>query len=333
MNLRLLIDGIVQQTTILIAQLSTASGARSPLSHVADQVFFELAREIESQGVKKHVAADMFGLVLRSYQKKMQRLAQSSSMRDRTLWQAVLEFIETEQPTRARVFEQFRNEGEREVGAVLNDLVRSGLAFATGTGEGMVYGLTTDAVRERVLSQHDVESVSNLIWVKVFRGVAKRRTDLPSVLPVEADLAERALNELIATGRVTEVDGELRSTNFVVPLGSEQGWEAAILDHFRAVALAIGTKVRSGTGGSNESDRVGGSTFTFNLVRGHPFEAAVYDLLGRMRRDVQELWDRSSRYNEEHPLNPEDAFKVTFYLGQTVEELDDFPEVGGGEPS
>ena len=105
MNVRLLVDGIVRQTTILIAQLSTASGVRSPLAHVADQIFFDLAREIEAQGVKKHVAADMFGLVLRSYQKKMQRLAQSSSMRDRTLWQAILELIETEQPTRSRIFE------------------------------------------------------------------------------------------------------------------------------------------------------------------------------------------------------------------------------------
>ena len=50
MNLKLLIDGIVRQTTVLIAQLSTASGVRAPLAHVADQVFLSLAREIEAQG-------------------------------------------------------------------------------------------------------------------------------------------------------------------------------------------------------------------------------------------------------------------------------------------
>jgi hypothetical protein len=63
-NLRLVIDGIVRQTTVLIAQLSTTSGLRSPLAHVADQVFLELAREIEAQGVRRPVAADMFGLAL-----------------------------------------------------------------------------------------------------------------------------------------------------------------------------------------------------------------------------------------------------------------------------
>jgi hypothetical protein len=40
-NTKLLIDAIVHQTTVLIAQLSTASGIRAPLAHVADQVFFE----------------------------------------------------------------------------------------------------------------------------------------------------------------------------------------------------------------------------------------------------------------------------------------------------
>ena len=118
MNLKLLIDGIVRQTTVLLAQLSTASGVRSPLAHVADQVFLELAREIEAQGVRRQVVADMFGMALRSYQKKMNRLTESVSVRKRTLWEAMLEFVEHEQPTRARAIERFRHDGEREVAAV-----------------------------------------------------------------------------------------------------------------------------------------------------------------------------------------------------------------------
>lgn len=48
MDTKLLIDAIVRQTTVLIAQLSTAAGIRAPLAHVADQVFVALAQEIES---------------------------------------------------------------------------------------------------------------------------------------------------------------------------------------------------------------------------------------------------------------------------------------------
>jgi hypothetical protein len=50
MDTKLLIDGIVRQTTLLIAQLSTAAGIRAP-SHIADRVFLSLARQIEAQGV------------------------------------------------------------------------------------------------------------------------------------------------------------------------------------------------------------------------------------------------------------------------------------------
>lgn len=75
MESRHLIDAIVQQTTLLIAQLSTAAGIRAPLARLADQVFLELSRELEAQGVTRKVAADMFGLALRSYQKKIQRLS------------------------------------------------------------------------------------------------------------------------------------------------------------------------------------------------------------------------------------------------------------------
>ena len=41
MDTKLLIDAIVQQTTVLIAQLSTAAGIRAPLARLADQVFLD----------------------------------------------------------------------------------------------------------------------------------------------------------------------------------------------------------------------------------------------------------------------------------------------------
>src|SRR6185295_13400012 len=112
MDAKLLIDAIERQTTVLIAQLSTAAGVRAPLAHIADQVFLDLSREIEGQGVSRGVAADMFGLALRSYQKKTQRLAESATDRNRTLWEAVVDFLRDGSKPRARVFERFQHDGE-----------------------------------------------------------------------------------------------------------------------------------------------------------------------------------------------------------------------------
>lgn len=39
MDIKLLTDAIIRQTTVLIAQLSTNAGIRAPLAHLADEVF------------------------------------------------------------------------------------------------------------------------------------------------------------------------------------------------------------------------------------------------------------------------------------------------------
>jgi hypothetical protein len=75
MNITVLIDSIVRQVTVLIAQLATAGGTRSPVAHLANQVFVQLARELESQGVSRKVSADMFGMALRAYVRKLRRLS------------------------------------------------------------------------------------------------------------------------------------------------------------------------------------------------------------------------------------------------------------------
>jgi hypothetical protein len=320
MDLKLLIDGIVRQTTVLIAQISTSSGVRSPLSHLADQVFLELASEIEAQGVKRRVAADMFGLALRAYQKKMRRLTESRSARDRTLWEAVLSFVGETDVTRKRIEERFQHDGPREVGAVLHDLVRNGLVYATGAGDHAVYGVTSEDVRNRVTQSGKLEALMNVVWLKVFRGEATTLDELCAQLPVEPEQTRRALVELTALGRITQTDAGLASTNVVLPLGAAHGWEAAILDHFRAVAVAIGSKVQAGSQGSSAADRVGGSTFTFTLDPDHPHAEEVNGLLRELRGRVQALWDRVSAYNAEHAPEEANATRLTFYLGQSVEE-------------
>lgn len=42
MNVQLLIDVIVRQTMVLIAELATSGGLRAPLAHVAGQAFLGL---------------------------------------------------------------------------------------------------------------------------------------------------------------------------------------------------------------------------------------------------------------------------------------------------
>jgi hypothetical protein len=139
----LLIDSILRQTTVLIARLSTASGLRAPLAHITSQLFLDLVRELEQQGLGRKVIADMFGLALRSYQQKVQRLRDAASDRSATLWEAVLGYLREEQTaSRAQVLARFAREDGAMVRGVLSDLVASSLVQRTGSGDGATYRAT-----------------------------------------------------------------------------------------------------------------------------------------------------------------------------------------------
>jgi hypothetical protein len=327
MNTRLLIDAIMQQTTVLIAQLSTAAGLRSPLAHVADEVFVSLAKEIENQGVGRKVIADMFGLALRSYQRRIQRLEESRSVRERTLWEAVQQFVVEHGPVgRRRLLDRFKNDDEPAVLAVLKDLVRSGLLYSSGRGEATVYGCTTAADRSELSELGDVESRATLVWGTLFRNPGTRRHEVPNIARLSEAETRPALDCLLADGRVKEErDGRLVAAPFVIPLDAPAGWEAAIFDHFQAVATAIGSKLQGRLEGSANGDEVGGSTLHFGIHDAHPHAREVLQTLGRIRAELDELWGRVSTHNRVRPLDDEAYTRVTFYFGQNVRRPDSEP--------
>ena len=330
MDTKLLVDAIVRQTTVLIAQLSTAAGVRAPLAHVADQVFLDLAREIEAQGVGRKVVADMFGLSLRSYQKKMRRLTESASVRDRSLWEAVVDFVRKEgSVTRKRIEERFRHDGNLAVAAVLNDQVNSGLLYATGKGDHSVYGLTSEDDRNSLINQHSLDTISSVVWMQVYFEPVTREA-LEEQLAFEDDIVKRAVDLLLGDGRLSkDEDGTLRASRFVVPLGAAKGWETAVFDHFRAVATAIASKVR-GSRKSRLGDVVGGSTLSFDLHPDHPHKDEVLRLLEDVRGKIMPLWDKVSAHNEANPVDENQRTKVYFYCGQYME---DATEVSDSEPA
>ena len=259
-----LIDAIMRQTTVLIAQLSTVAGIRAPLATMADQVFFDLAREIEAQGVSRKVAADMFGLALRSYQKKMQRLAQSKTDSSQTLWSAVLEHLrKTGGASRQGIDHHFRNDDALDLAAVLKDLITSGLVSATGRGSNTYYTVSSAEARATLANEGELDAITSFVWLAIYDHQQIARGELLGQLPYPSTLCERAIDSLIDEGRVEQVSAGnepvLRCTQLHIPVGAELGWEAAVFDHFRAAATAIGAKLRRSAVRSQRGDLIGGA--------------------------------------------------------------------------
>jgi hypothetical protein len=328
MNERILIDAIVRQTMILIAQLSTADGVRSPLAHVADEAFMGLVRELESQGLGKKVIADMFGLALRSYQQKVQRLGESATQRGVTLWGAVHSYLATvPSATRAEVLEHFVCDEQQNVRSILNDLVETGLVARSGRGNETRYRLATSEELQELGASSAADSGETnaaLVWVQVYHGSPIRKSDLARQVPLSAAALDAAIEHLVADERIRledRPDGIYCATEHcLIPLGQAAGWEAAVEDHHRAVLNALAAKVVGGRHVSGATDEIGGTTLSFDLWQGHPKENQVRQLLATMRRQILPLWEEVEQYNR--ACRPDTSYKVVFYCGQYVVEED-----------
>lgn len=323
MNTRLLIDAIVQQTTVLIGQLSTAAGIRAPLAHIADQVFLDLSKEIEAQGISRKVAADMFGLAIRTYQKKVQRVTESSQAREQTLWQSVLLHLQqSECVSRRGLLEHFKREDPMIIGSVLSDLVSSGLVYRTGSGDSTLFGITKERDLELAIREQRRETLGPLLRAIIYSSRGITRAALADRLAVDAEALDAALRDLEEQGQIERSEGEqdatFRAKLLVVPVDAEQGWEAAVFDHFQAMVRAIGQKLRLGRPRSAQDDVVGGATLGFDLCEGHPQLEEVLALLRTVRGQVNELWNQVQAYNVTHPIEESSQIEVTFYLGQSV---------------
>jgi Mn-dependent DtxR family transcriptional regulator len=323
MNVSYLIDSIVQHTTVLIAQVATTAGVRAPLAHVANRVFLDLVTEIERQGVARKVVADMFGLALRSYQQKVQRLSESATDPGRTLWEAVYDFLkDSEVVTRTEIVARFPSDDDGSVGSILNDLVETGLVYKTGRGHSSVYRLTSEEDLGRASLGRSRKALQAALWFRVYRTGPVSREALAEALRIEPGTVEDALEELVADGRVARdlagASVTYRSRQCLLPMDDTEGWEAALVDHFQMVTAAICTKLRNGNTRALPAEELGGSSYSFDVWPGHPAEARVRALLASTRGQISALWDEVVTYNRAHDRERRDATRVSFYFGQSL---------------
>jgi hypothetical protein len=322
MTIAVLIQSIVRQTTILIAQLATTGRARAPLAQIAGQVFAELVSELERQGVSRKVSADMFGVSLRTFQRKLQRMEESSTEQGRSTWEAVLEFIRSRSlVTRGEILTRFSRDDDAQVRGVLRDLCESKLVFSSGASAGTVYRAASEEELGALWRLHGAEGFDELLWALVYRDGPLTLAELVQQVHMDEQTLGEVLARLTASGRIEHTDkaGETAycAHNLLIPLGAPVGWEAAVFDHFKAMVNTITGKLREDRTAPTLVDRVGGSTYTLDVWPGHRLAEEVYGTLGRLRSTMVDLRERVERVNAEDGLPP-DYSRVVAYVGQCV---------------
>jgi hypothetical protein len=331
MNAQVLIDSLVRQVTVLIAQIATSGGVRAPISNLATQVFVDLSRELKAQGISRKVSADMFGMGLRAYVRKLRRLEEGMTEPGRTLWEAVLEFIRSEEMvSRERVLQRFGRDDPLQLQAILRDLVDSGLVFCSGTGSGAVYRAASESDLDRLSQMAANGGLDELVWVLIYRCGPITEEELKQKVGRQNGLAD-ILERLLADGRVERRKGGLLAArDFVLPLGASQGWEAAVFDHLQAAVQTVCQRLRMSAATTDGKDVIGGSTYSYDIWSGHPLEGEVKGMLGEFRRRCGELRGRVEGHNRAHGL-AQQYEQIVFYAGQCLleRELGELDENGG----
>lgn len=324
MNIAVLIDSIVRQTSVLVAQLAVAGG-RPSLAHMSNQFFIDVVRELKHQGVGNKVIADMFGMALRTYHDRMRRLEPEARYGGCSLWEAVLAHIEDSGTiAQSDVLLRFRNEDPPTLRGIIKDLVDSGKVLRAGRGASIVLRradlpcLSTDGQVEPVCSED--RRVSNLIWVTVSRLGECSFSKICEQVPSHEAHIHRALEQLVDEGKLRCISDE-RGTRYssmdcVIGVGDPFGWEAAVFDHYHAVVQALCARLaqpdaKAGKGG-------GGSTYTFVVSDEHPMRAEVVGFLSDARARAEALRRRVAEYNRNHPEVIARPLRVTTYVGQSA---------------
>lgn len=324
MNVALLIDAIVRQTTVLVAQLATAGGTRAPLANMANQVFLELIAALKDQGLGHKVIADMFGLALRTYHGKVRRLSESTTVGGQSLWSAALSYVqERGTVSRLELLQRFHYDDAVTLKGVLNDLVDSGLLFRAGRGDNTSFRAAE--AEDAVPMNSDEERLQHLLWVAVHRFGPTDVDELLRIVPAQTEQLEAALDQLVAEGKVMRQQSAgtavYRSDHCLIPVGEAAGWEASVFDHYQAVVTAIASKLAQGNTRAASDDRIGGSTYHYDVWPGHPHYDEVAGHLAALRALSVRLREKVEAYNRSHAVVPEDEqHRFIAYVGQTVRQ-------------
>lgn len=319
MDIRLLIDAIVRQTTVLIAQLATHGGARAPLAHVANQVFVDLAHNLHEAGISRKVGADMFGLALRTYQRKVQRLQESRTFRGRSLWQAILSKLRPDRAiSQADVLTLFQADDPEVVRAVLNDLSESGLVFRSGTGLRSSYKAAQPNEEEPKTAEGGLRE---LVLAMIYREGPLSREVLTERTGDQEAALDHILRELLSSGRIMQTCEKDSSAplysaqEIIIAAGAPRGWEAAMFDHYASVVRTLCTKLVALEDRGDEAGVAAGSTYTYEVWPGHPYEVEVLETLPEYRLRNTALREKVAAWNAKNaPEGP--VTKVTCYAGQ-----------------
>jgi len=242
-----LIRLITRQAMKLVARLAIVHDRRSSLAKISDIAFLELNHELEILGLRKKVIADMFGLALRSYQQKVNRLQESTAWDLRSLWTSVYDYLnKAKQASRKTVFDRYSAADERVLSSILADLSTSGFLSKSEKGGDTIYTVSADNMESKpTLNQ---ACTLNLVWTYIYTYPRVSRKNIGERLGLDTATVENVLSDLESTNRIERIvddEGECFVAPWCIQEAGEgvMGMLSGMYHHFQSICSALAIKL------------------------------------------------------------------------------------------
>lgn len=329
MKFSTLVERMVPLVAELFATLKSNDPLRMDFAEIGQKTLLDIVGVLRQEGLTNDEIAATLDLSIAGFYKRVRELRDTYSpgrgRGRKTLWEKVYEHIlerSGNSPRKAVRYAQvqsaFPSVADERLRSTLRFLVRYGLLTITGPSQQPEY---------RIVPRDEEPGGSyHAVVVTLYREGPMSLEELAGRL--EAPEAECAahVERLRAAGKLLELPGapgepaRYRATGYHIEPESEEGFQAALWDHFHTVVRAICKKVRMRRHLAQLHDVNGGTTFSFDVPLDHPLYAEVSGFLAETRVRM-ESWLEQVRALDEGTEGA--RARITIYTGQMVEELVD----------
>lgn len=321
---------LVERMVPLVAELFATLKANDPLrmdfAAIGQKTLLDIVGVLRQEGLTNDEIAASLDLSIAGFYKRVRELRETYSpvggRRRTTLWERVYEHVLAKtggSPRKAVRYAQiqasFGSVGDERLRSTLRFLVRYGLLTVTGSAQQPEY---------RIVPRDEEPGASyHAVVVTLYRDGPLSLAELAARLEGTEDECLAHIETLRGAGKLVEVEAEgepvrYRATGYHIEPETEEGFQAALWDHFHTVVRAICRKVRMRSHLAQLRDVDGGTTFSFDIPADHPLYGEVSGFLAETRVRMEDWLTRVQALDAATPPEVPRA-RVTIYTGQMVE--------------
>lgn len=329
---------LVERMVPLVAELFATLKANDPLrmdfADIGQKTLLDIVTVLRQEGLSNEEIAMTLDLSIAGFYKRIRELRETyapatAARRRTTLWERAYEIVLAKTGgsplkgvTYGAVQAALPHVPEERLRSTLRFLVRYGLLTVTGPAHHPEYRIVPRS-EEPGVTQHAVV-------IALYREGPLTLAELTERLECDAAEVQPHLEALRAAGKLVTSPGDtpdaperLKATNYHIEPESEEGFQAALWDHFHTVVRAICKKVRMRRH-LQATDVNGGTTFSFDIPLDTPLYAEVSGYLAETRTRMEDWLARVLELDAATPADVPRA-RVTIYTGQMVEARETLP--------